>query len=168
MLTMATGTNDDFRFHLLLHSAHLLEERLRTRLAQHGVKPRQARVLDALGRMGEASQIKLAREFAVTAASMSTMTSRLVAAGLIQKRPDPEQHRSNLLTLSKRGRGLLNLIYREWREVDREVEAAIGHRQAQRLGALTFDLRNALGGRTPGKPSSGPEQTPARGSRSTC
>jgi hypothetical protein len=42
-------------FHFLLHSAHLVEERLRKRLAQLNVQPRQARILDAIGRMGKTS-----------------------------------------------------------------------------------------------------------------
>lgn len=40
------------------------------------VTHRQARILDALDRMGDASQARLAREFNLTAASMSTMFVR--------------------------------------------------------------------------------------------
>lgn len=50
------------RFHFLLHAAALLEDALRRRLAALHVRPRQARILDALARMGEASQSELARD----------------------------------------------------------------------------------------------------------
>jgi len=40
------------------------------------VTHRQARILDALDRMGDASQARLAREFNLTSASMSTMFVR--------------------------------------------------------------------------------------------
>ena len=143
-------SSQSYKFHLLLHSAHLLEERLRSRLAPLGIQPRQARALDALGRMGQASQVELAREFALSAASMSTMTSRLLTAGLIEKYVDERELRSNVLKLSKHGKSLLKKIYREWREIDREIGIILGVENADQLGSLTYELRNALGGSTPG------------------
>jgi len=139
------------QFHLLLHSAHLLEERLRARLTPLGIHPRQARVLDALQRMGEASQVMLAKEFGLTAASMSTMTTRLLEAGLIERQVDERELRCNVLRLSKRGKALLKAIYREWQEIDREISDAIGQENAEKLAGLTLKLRNALGGFTPGE-----------------
>ena len=139
-----------YRFHLLLHSSHLIEEKLRLRLKPLGVQPRQARVLDALNRMKSASQVDLAREFDLTPASMSTMKSRLIRAGLISREADQEELRSNVLTLTDRGLELLEAIYVVWRKVDRDIEEAIGSENAQDLARLTLELRNALGGRTPG------------------
>jgi DNA-binding MarR family transcriptional regulator len=91
---------------LLLHSAALVEERLRLRLAELGIPPRQARVLDALDRMKKASQADLAREFDLTPASMSTMTGRLLDSGLILRSPHPDEARSNVLQLSDKGMGV--------------------------------------------------------------
>ena len=140
----------DYRFHLLLHASHLIEERLRLRLKPLGVQPRQARILDALGRMEQASQVDLAREFNLTAASMSTMTSRLIKANFIAREPDQQELRSNILTLTDSGRDLLQAIYEAWRDVDRDIDNAIGSEHAQNLGRLALRLRNELGGRTPG------------------
>jgi DNA-binding MarR family transcriptional regulator len=150
-------------FHFLLHSGDLLEDELRLRLAPIGVGPRQARILDALHRMGTASQVDLAEEFNVTAASMSTMTSRLVEAGLITNDPDPQERRSSVLKLTKSGIGVLEAIYAAWREMDRVIEKAIGRDKAKSLAALTLELRNALGGRTPGGE---PERTKVTGDQS--
>jgi DNA-binding MarR family transcriptional regulator len=135
---------------LLLHSGALVEEQLRLHLAPLGVGPRQARILDALHRMGTASQVDLAREFNITPASMSTMTSRLVKAGFVGSDTDPSERRSSILKLTKRGNGLLEAIYAAWSDVDRVIETAIGPEKAKELGALTLELRNALGGRAPG------------------
>ncbi|MGI9434367.1 MAG: MarR family winged helix-turn-helix transcriptional regulator [Geminicoccaceae bacterium] len=123
---------------------------MRQRLKPLGVQPRQARILDALNRMKRASQVDLAREFDVTPASMSTMTSRLIRDGLITREPNQEELRSNVLALTDQGLHLLEAIYVVWREVDRDIEEAIGFKKARDLGRLTLDLRNALGGRTPG------------------
>ncbi len=109
--------------------------------------------MDALCRMGEASQIRLADEFGLTAASMSTMTTRLVKAGLIEKRVDKLELRSNVLTLTPRGKKLLKAIYREWNALDGEISNAIGSNNSERLGYLTHNLRDALGGKTPGRKS---------------
>jgi len=138
------------QFHLLLHSAHLIEERLRKRLASLDIQPRQARVLDALGRMGATSQAGLAKEFDLTGASMSTMTARLLKAGLISRHIDPHERRSNVLSLTSEGRALLDTIYREWAAIDREIVAALGAAQAGALRSLTLTLRDALGARTLG------------------
>lgn len=108
-------------------------------------------MLDALGRMGEASQVTLAREFGLTPASMSTMTVRLLNAGLIERKVDEREIRSNVLRLNKQGKALLKAIYREWREMDREISEAIGPQNADKLAGLTQQLRNALGGFMPGE-----------------
>jgi DNA-binding MarR family transcriptional regulator len=138
-------------FHFLLHSAHLVEERLRKRLAPLGVQPRQARILDAIGRMEEASQIRLAEEMSVTQASMSTMIVRLVNLGLVTKRVDQDELRSNALALTLRGQKMLRDIYKLWAKTDREIEATIGLKKAQQLTDITLQLRDALGGFTPGE-----------------
>jgi DNA-binding MarR family transcriptional regulator len=81
---------------------------------------------------------------------MSTMIVRLVELGLVMKRVDDKELRSNLLTLSRRGHSLLHDIDRLWAEADREIEATIGSQKTQELTGLTLQLRNALGGFTPG------------------
>jgi|GEM_PF-3928896 len=64
-----------------------------------------------------------------------------------------EESRSNLLTISPRGRSLLESIYQLWSDTDQEIEAAIGLRDAQQLTDTTRRLRNVLGGFTPGSDS---------------
>ncbi len=140
-----------FNFHLHLHFAHLLEERLRIRLAPLGIHHRQARILGVLGMMGQASQVALAREFGLTAASMSTMTSRLLAAGLIEKDVDAQEQRSNVLKLTQHGKSLLKQIHQEWEKINRECTEVIGEENAAQFTDLSMQLRNAFGGSTPGK-----------------
>ncbi len=139
-----------FNFHLHLHFAHLLEERLRTRLEPLDIHPRQARILGILGMMGQASQVQLAREFGLTAASMITMTSRLVAAGLIERHVDAQEHRSNVLKLTQHGNSLLEQIHQEWEKINRECTEVIGEENAAQFAAFSLQLRNAFGGSTPG------------------
>ena len=145
-------TTDSFSLHFLLHSAALVEEQLRVRLAEIGVRPRQARIIQALSRMEPASQVSLAREFGITPASMSTMTVRLIEAGFISREPDPDEARSNLLRLTPRGRGLLSDIHAAWGDIDALIAERIGSENAATLARMTRALRDSLGGRVPGAP----------------
>jgi len=103
--------NRSNKLHYLLHSAALVEKRLSLLLSPLGLGPRQARVLDALNTLGQTSQIDLARECDITAASMSTMTSRLIDAGYVSRVSDPINTRSNMLSLTPLG---LALVDRSW------------------------------------------------------
>ncbi len=138
------------KLHLLLHSADLIEERLRIQLLPLAIRPRQARIVDALNRMGAASQVDLAREFNVSPASMSTMTARLIEGGFISRETNPDELRSNVLRLTEYGEALLEDIRKAWAEVDKIIESAIGPQRADELANLTLALRDALGGRPPG------------------
>lgn len=139
-----------YLMHFLLHASDLVEDKLRRRLNELDLHPRQARVLDALSRMEPASQVELARAFDVTAASMSTMTARLMAAGLISREVDPDQARSNVLRLTPQGAELLDTIHQAWRTIDDEIADLIGAEDAVTLAAITRKLRDKLGGTAPG------------------
>ena len=138
--------------HSLLHSAALVEGLLRLQLAELDITPRQARILDALDRMADASQVQLAREFDLTPASMSTMTVRLLDAGYILRSPHPGEARSHVLRLSDQGQSLLAEVRKVWKQIDQKIEATLGVEKAERLVVLTRELRDKLGGHRPGEP----------------
>ncbi len=146
-------------FHLLLHSTHLLEERLRNFLKPLGLHAGQARFIDALGRVGEASQRQLSAEFSVTPASMSQMTRRLIDNGFIQLRNDPQDKRAAILSLTDKGKQLRYEVVSIWQEVDQIIIDAIGAENAEQLFTQSGRLRDALGGKTP---MTNPGSTPNR------
>lgn len=135
----------------MLHSAALLEERLRERLDPFGVTPRQARVLVALDEMGPVSQATLAQEFRIKAASMSTMTSRLIANDYIRRGTNPVDKRANVLELTETGRAFLQEIHSAWRDIDALILDAIGNEDIAPFAEKAKTLRDALGGTTPGQ-----------------
>ena len=138
------------KLHYLLHSAALIDKCLSTHLLPLGLGPRQARVIDALDRMGPTSQINLARECDITAASMSTMTSRLMTAGYVSRETSPLEARRNTLSLTPLGQALLNDIKRIWTQVDQIIEKSIGTEKSDALATLARELSHALGWRAPG------------------
>ncbi|MEH6454403.1 MAG: MarR family transcriptional regulator [Psychromonas sp.] len=138
------------KFHLLLHSADLIHEHLRIELLALDITPQQARVIKALSRKECVSQIDLAREFDITAASMSTMTVRLITSGFIKTEKDPINAKRNLLSLTEKGSAILNDISLVWDSVDVYMEEMIGNDNLDTLTDLTTLLRNSLGGCKPG------------------
>ncbi|MGQ7848380.1 MarR family winged helix-turn-helix transcriptional regulator [Granulosicoccus sp. 3-233] len=141
---------DSFKFHYLLHSADLIHDHLRTQLSPFNLSPQQARVIKALNRMGPVSQIELAREFGITAASMSTMTTRLIALNYVSAEKDPVNAKRNLISLTDDGRALIADIDQTWAQVDVFMENRIGGDNVDKLAELTRLLRDSLGGRVPG------------------
>ncbi|CUH67418.1 DNA-binding transcriptional repressor MarR [Thalassovita gelatinovora] len=140
---------DQHDFHGLLHSADLIEAELRRKLAPLNIQPRQARVLDAMGRMGAVSQSDLASQFGVTSASMSTMTDRLLAAGYITRAIDPASRRRHVLELTGKGHALLAGIVDAWSDVDAAIQSVLGS-DAATFFDLARRLRDGFGGTIPG------------------
>lgn len=146
-----TKKKSNYQFHLLLHSADLIQEYLRCKLLELDITPSQARVIKALNMFNEVSQVDLAREFGITAASMSTMTSRLIASGFIKTEKDPVNAKRNLLSLTAKGIGILDDIEVAWASVDQYMEDGIGRDNLDSLSELTLLLRNSVGGHKPGE-----------------
>lgn len=139
------------KLHLLLHSATLVEERVRDQLASLDILPRQARVIDGLNRLGQVSQAELADMFGISAASMSTMINRLLTAGLVSREEDPTTRRKNVIKLTQKGQDKLEGIYAAWQAVDDKIETIMGLDGMNVLFEQTSTLREGLGGKTPGE-----------------
>lgn len=141
-------------FHSLLHSADLLERQLTQMLGPLGIRPRQARILDALSKMGEVSHKALADSFGVTPGSVSTMIDRLEKAGLVHHRSSRFDRRVALVSITKAGAEVLEDVKDVWDALDRLVVDKIGAENAAHLTDLTRELKFALGGKVPPSPES--------------
>jgi DNA-binding MarR family transcriptional regulator len=117
---------------------------------RHGLTIGEFDVLAALRRTGEPhvmTPTALSRLLMLSPAGMTNRLDRLAAAGLIERRPDPDDRRSSLVVLTKAGR----------QRVDAAVTEHVAN-EAGLLGALTkaerrtFDqlLRKLLAGLEPG------------------
>lgn len=137
--------------HPVLHSATLLEKRIEILLRPTGIRHRQALILDALSQIGPTSQRHLAKQFDVSAGSMSSMTERLVTLGFITQITNPENRRSDILDLTPDGREVLKKVWVVWQEATGLITSALGENQAETLTVLSTKLRNALGGTQPEK-----------------
>ncbi|MEM6566500.1 MAG: MarR family winged helix-turn-helix transcriptional regulator [Pseudomonadota bacterium] len=135
---------------MLLYTADLVESMVQEKLRPLELRPRQALIIEGIARMGAVSQAVLAREFGVTAASISSMIDRLVASGFLTRTQHLETTRANVIALTPKGEALVQDIYDVWRDVDSTIRERLGDEKAQTFFALQRDLRNALGGKVPG------------------
>jgi DNA-binding MarR family transcriptional regulator len=102
----------------------------------HGLGSAGFAVLVTLARIGDGagvSQRRLMDELGLTSGTISVRMDRLVADGLVERRPDPDSKRTTLITLTDRGRELF----------ERVVPAHLAN-ECRLLSALTDDERELL------------------------
>lgn len=117
-------------------AARLLRKRFDDYARTHGVTRSQWLVLVALLRQEPVSQVRLADYLEVEPMSLCRMADRLQTAGLVERQPDPDDRRINLLCLTPKARDLLGQLRRYGKRVmnyatcdlsPREHEDFIGH-----------------------------------------
>jgi len=89
----------------------LASARIESVLREHGLGIGEFDVLAALRRAGEPFAMApsaLARLVMLTAAGMTNRVDRLVAAGLVEREPDPDDRRSVVVRLTPEGRALVD------------------------------------------------------------
>ncbi|NUS55092.1 MAG: MarR family transcriptional regulator [Streptomycetaceae bacterium] len=84
-----------------------LRRRLRDSTDTRGLTPSQTSVIGRLDKLGPASVAVLAARERVRHQSMAATVGVLEERGLVERRPDPEDGRSRLISLTADGRSLL-------------------------------------------------------------
>jgi DNA-binding MarR family transcriptional regulator len=146
-------TEDDVRVELMreLKTASQLQHAWIMQAWQDapGLHPAAAMLLSDLAKNGEARPSELAKRRFVDLSVVSRQITQLSAAGLIDRRPAPEDGRATLVSVSEKGRAELA----DWRTNYLEfMEQALGGWDDARVTDLTgrlsemnADLRRALG-----------------------
>lgn len=122
----------------LLRVTHLLDGELREGVAPHGLQPGWFDLLVALRRAGspyELNPTELMRSTLLSSGGMTKRLDRLEEAGLVERRPDPDDRRGTLVRLTRRGRTV----------IDRALEAHLANEE-RLLRSLSGDDRRALDG----------------------
>lgn len=146
-------TDDDVRVELMreLKTASQLQHAwiMQAWQDQPGLHPAAAMLLSDLAKNGEARPSELAKRRFVDLSVVSRQITQLSAAGLVDRRPAPEDGRASLVSVSEKGREELarwRTNYLEFMETalggwdDERVTDLIG-----RLAEMNADLRRALG-----------------------
>jgi len=120
----------------LLRAAHLLNEQLGGELAAFSLQPGWFDLLAALRRSGARYELNPGELMETTMLSSGGMTKRLdrlVAAGFVERRPDPSDRRGTRVRLTRRGKAT----------IDRALEAHLAN-EDRVLGSLRRADRRTL------------------------
>lgn len=124
--------------------ARHLDRARRAAFAEHGLEPWEFDVLTTLRRAGEPYELSpgaLLRATLVTSGTMTNRIDRLAAAGLVRRRPDPEDRRGVLVSLTEEGMARVDAALADLLRREHELLAALD-KQAQRT--LADHLRTLL------------------------
>ena len=114
--------------------------------ARHGLRTGEFDVLAALRRSGEPDVLtpsELARTLMLSAAAMTNRLDRLETAGHVDRRLDPDNRRSILVSLTGAGRELVDTVVTEHVDNERALLAALPPDDRRALDDL---LRRLLAG----------------------
>jgi DNA-binding MarR family transcriptional regulator len=126
--------------------ARHLDRARRQAFAAHNLETWEFDVLAALRRSGRPYDLtpgRLVAETLVTSGTMTNRVDRLVARGLVERRPDPGDRRGVLVSLTASGRRAVDAALDELLVHEREILAALDPADATRLAdALRILARN--------------------------
>ena len=125
-------------FGRLFRSAHLADAALAEGIAPHGLQPGWFDLLAALRRSGapyELNPTRLMQATLLTSGGVTKRLDRLVATGLVERKPDPSDRRGTLVRLTRRGKAT----------IDRAVQTHVRN-EDELLRSLTGADRRALDG----------------------
>ena len=147
----------------LFRSVHLADAVLDQPLAAHGLQPGWFDVLAALRRAGEPYALtptQLLRTMMLSSGGMTKRLDRLAEAGLIERRPNPNDRRGTLVKLTDRGKATIDRLLPIHLANEQRLLASLTPAQQGTLDQL---LRLLLGGLEPpqeaGRPRVAPQQT---------
>jgi DNA-binding MarR family transcriptional regulator len=123
-------------FGRLFRVVHLADAALGPEFAKHGLQPGWFDLLAALRRSGapyELNPTELMRATLISSGGITKRLDRLEEAGLVERRPDPEDRRGTRVRLTRRGRAV----------IDRAIEVHVAN-EGRLLGPLSAADRRAL------------------------
>ena len=107
--------------------------------------PQQFAALVKLRDLSEVSQNHLGRLTAMDAATMQGVIKRLASRGLIQRRPDPDDRRRLILTLSSEGYELVNSLVSRCSNITAQTLEPLGPEERKQFLDLLTKLAQLNG-----------------------
>ncbi|HEV7932004.1 MAG TPA: MarR family transcriptional regulator [Actinomadura sp.] len=123
--------------------ARHLDRARRAVFAAHGLESWEFDVLTALRRAGKPYQLSPGRLLHATLVTSGTMTNRidrLAAAGLVQRRPDPQDKRGVQVRLTDAGRARVDTAFADLLDRERDLLSSLSPAEQHRLAVLLRTL----------------------------
>ncbi len=148
---MPTDTNDNGLAIALFSEVMAAEQMIRGSLSKtlpKGMEMSHFAVLNHLSSTGEKSPAQLARNFHVTKGAMTNTLHKLQSSGFIHIRPDWEDARKKLVSISKAGEDARESAFRAVRPVFNAVFEEIGAAAIKQVLPVLRDFRRLLDQKT--------------------
>jgi DNA-binding MarR family transcriptional regulator len=127
------------------HVSYKVQRRLLRHLEDYHLTLAQFGVLAQLQAFPDISQQRLADWLFVTKGNVVGLLNRLESRGLVERRPDPEDGRSHVVSLTKQGAALAARVVPEHEELVAECMGLIAPEDQRMLHQLLNRLDRALG-----------------------
>lgn len=111
---------------------------------QVGLTPRQVHAVAELGKMGPVRMKPLAQSLGITTGTLTILADRLEHAGLIERRPDPQDGRATTICLTEAGRGVCQKHDEHHGNLSREFLSVLDPKEAEVLVGLLAKLTSLL------------------------
>lgn len=128
--------------------AAALRPRLDATHEESGLQGDSFDVLASLRRSGPPYQLtptELYREMMLSSGAMTNRIDKLEAAGYVERRPDPNDRRGTLVSLTSKGKALIDAATTKHVANERRLLSALSQREQQQLGELLRTLLVHLG-----------------------
>ncbi len=147
----------------LMATARLVREAFDVRLAPLGVNLTQAMLVAYVAEFGATSQTRLADRLGIGRAAIGSVVDRLEARDLVERRPDPDDRRVWLVSITPAGRELADRVADVDEVLRAELRRGIGREERQALAwvmtRLQQNLQHAIRRTPPADPRSTPDPT---------
>jgi DNA-binding MarR family transcriptional regulator len=125
--------------------AREIEQRLEPVYRAHGLEPGWHDVLATLRRSGSPLRpTDLTNATMLTSSGTTKRLDKLEQAGLIARSPDPADRRGTLISLTDRGRALIDTLTEAHLDNERRILAALGEADQRQLADLLRALQLGL------------------------
>ena len=140
---MAPGTLETTG-HLMAQTCKLLRIQAHTRLDTIGLHRGQQFLLGVLWDREGLTHSEVARALHVQPATVTNMLKRMEKAGLVERRPDPEDARVSRVYLTERGRDIHGAFDEVWYELEELALAGFDPEEREKLGQMLLRIRENL------------------------
>ena len=142
---MADQLDDDFQT-AFWNTKRTMMEASEAAFRRHGVRAGQQHILRVLWREDCQAPGQIARRLELATPTVTKMTSRMEAAGLVERRPHPTDRRLVRICLTERGAGLQDVIGEEMHAMTERALRTLSPLQRRQLVRSLREVHRNLAG----------------------
>lgn len=124
----------------LLRARESVMEPIRDMLAQSGISEQKWRVLRVLEQYGPIEQTAISKAACLLLSSLTRLLGSMETEGLVQREAAQDDRRKSIVSITQKGRSLIDAHAEESNAIFEKLEAEFGRQRLERLLDLLEDL----------------------------